>query len=186
VVLSAILLIVPLGLDTFGVAAALGMAGLPARSRLRLSLVFAGFEAAMPLVGIALGAPLGNTIGGAADYIAAAVVGALGVTALVTARSGKEPEVGNALLARTRGAALIGLGVSVSLDELAIGLAIGLLRVPLAGFLAAVAVQAFVVTQIGLRLGARLGERLRERAEYAAGLALIGIAALLIVERLTS
>jgi putative Mn2+ efflux pump MntP len=186
VILTAILLIVPLGLDTLGVAAALGMAGLSPRNRLRISLVFALFEALMPLVGIALGAPLGDAIGSVADYIAAGVVAAVGVQALVSARAGQEDELGSALLARTRGAALIGLGISISLDEVAIGLAIGLLRVPLVGFLVAVGVQAFVFTQIGVRLGARLGERLRERAERLAGVALIGVGALLVVEHLTS
>ncbi len=34
----------------------------------------ASFEAGMPLVGLALGAPLGHAIGGAADYIAIGVL----------------------------------------------------------------------------------------------------------------
>ncbi len=54
-----IALVLPLGLDTFAVAAALGVAGLEPKRRLRLSLLMTGFEAGMPLVGLALGAPLG-------------------------------------------------------------------------------------------------------------------------------
>jgi len=36
-----------------------------------------------------------------------------------------------------------------------------------------------------MRLGARLSETLRERAEQVAGLALLGLAILLVVEKLT-
>ena len=41
-----IAVILPLGLDTLGVSLALGVAGFPAHRRLRLSLLFTGFEAA--------------------------------------------------------------------------------------------------------------------------------------------
>jgi putative Mn2+ efflux pump MntP len=81
--LKLVALVIPLGLDTFGVALALGIAGLPREHRLRVSLLFAGFEAAIPLVGVALGAPLGRAIGSAADYLAAAFITALGVYMLL-------------------------------------------------------------------------------------------------------
>ena len=46
-----------------------------------------------------------------------------------------------------------------------------------------IGVQAFAIAQIGLRLGARLSERYREAAAKLAGLALLGLAILLLVER---
>ena len=73
-----ILFVLPLGLDTFAVAAALGMRGLPRRERLRVSLLMSGFEMAMPVVGLLLGRALGSAIGNAADYVAIAVLAALG------------------------------------------------------------------------------------------------------------
>ena len=45
-------LVVPLGLDTLAVAIVLGIAGFPPHLRLRLSLFFAAFETAMPLIGV--------------------------------------------------------------------------------------------------------------------------------------
>jgi manganese efflux pump family protein len=59
--------VLPLGLDTFAVSAALGMRGLPSQQRLRVSLLMSGFEAAMPIVGLLLGHALGHLIGDAAD-----------------------------------------------------------------------------------------------------------------------
>jgi len=49
-----------------------------------------------------------------------------------------------------------------------------------------IALQAFIVTQLGLRLGHRLSERVREGAERLAGLALIVLALVLLAEKLLS
>jgi putative Mn2+ efflux pump MntP len=51
-------------------------------------------------------------------------------------------------------------------------------------FVAVVGAQAFLFSQVGLRVGARLGERAAERAERLAGLALLGLAAVLVASRL--
>ena len=75
------------------------------------------------------------------------------------------------------------LGLSISLDELVIGFSLGLLGLPVGLVIAAIAVQAFTVTQLGLRLGSHVSERLREAAELIAGLALIGLAIALLAER---
>jgi hypothetical protein len=68
--LKLLAFVLPLGLDSFATAAALGTAALPARQRWRISALFVIFEAGMPLIGLALGAPLAHAIGGIADYLA--------------------------------------------------------------------------------------------------------------------
>jgi manganese efflux pump family protein len=78
-----IALALPLGLDTFAVAASLGALGVSGQHRLRVSLLFAGFEAGMPLIGVALGAPLGRAIGSTADYIAIGVLFGFGLYTLL-------------------------------------------------------------------------------------------------------
>jgi manganese efflux pump family protein len=52
--------------------------------------------------------------------------------------------------------------------------------------IAVIALQAFMVTQLGLRLGSRLGMRLREGAERLAGIALSGLGAALLAEKLVA
>jgi putative Mn2+ efflux pump MntP len=177
-------LVVPLGLDTLAVSLALGVAGLPAGPRLRLALLFTGFEAAMPLIGAGLGLPLGRAIGAAADVLAAALVLALGLYML----SGLELTDRDAadLLAASRTGLIgaVGLGLSISLDELAIGFSAGLLRVSLLVLVVLVALQAFVATQVGLRLGARVTEHARERVERLAGLALVALGLILLAEQI--
>jgi putative Mn2+ efflux pump MntP len=176
-----IALILPLGLDTFAVAAALGAIGTPAHRRLRTSLVFAGFEAGMPLIGVALGAPLGHAIGDAADYIATAVLIAFGLYTLLGPEHDDE-RLGQ--LAALRGTSALLLGISISLDELAIGFTLGLLRLPAGLVIALIAAQAFILTQLGLRLGHRLSERRREGAERLAGIALTTLGVVLLAEKL--
>jgi putative Mn2+ efflux pump MntP len=182
VVIKMIALVLPLGLDTFAVSAALAVGGLSGRRRLRISLLFAAFEAGMPLVGLAIGRPLGSTIGSAADYVAVAVLLALGIRMLLENETEQASELG-AMLDRG-GVATIALGLSISLDELAIGFTFGLLRLPVIPVIALIAAQAFVVSQLGMRLGEQIGERFREGAERGAGAALALVAIGLLIAKL--
>jgi putative Mn2+ efflux pump MntP len=182
VIVKLIALVLPLGLDTFAVAAALGMIGTTPATRLRVSVLFTAFEAGMPLIGLALGAPLGHAIGDTADYLAIGVLLAFGLYTLLSTTEHEERQL--AQLAQARGPRALLLGLSISLDELAIGFTLGLLRLPAALVIALIAVQAFTVTQLGLRLGNRVSERLREGAERLAGLALTGLAITLLAEKL--
>jgi len=185
VLLKLVGLIVPLGLDTFAVAAALGIAGLKKQQRLRVSLLFTAFEVGMPLVGFFGGRLVGNVAGNAADYLAILILVALGVY-LVWPKSEAKENNRLGLLGRTHGLAAIGLGISISLDELAIGFTIGLLRFSIILIVVLIGVQTFIVTQLGIRLGARVGERIREGAERLAGVALTALGLILLVEKLLS
>ena len=176
-------LVLPLGLDTFAVAAALGIAGLRREDRLRVSALFTAFEMGMPLVGFLGGGLFGRAIGGLADAVAITILLLLGVYMLwPRGKEAEEERIG--LLARTHGVAAIGLGISISLDELAIGFTIGLLRLPIALVIVLIGLQTIVVSQLGLRLGARLGEGVREGAERVAGAALALLGVFLLVEKL--
>jgi putative Mn2+ efflux pump MntP len=87
-----------------------------------------------------------------------------------------EDELPERVAARSHGMAALGLGVSVSLDELAIGFTIGLLGLPVVLVIGLIAAQAFLASQAGSRLGTRMGKSLRAHAEQVGGLVLIGFA----------
>src|SRR5436190_8973 len=164
-----ILLVLPLGLDTFAVSAALGLRGAPPSERLRASVLMSSFEMAMPLVGLAAGLGIGRVIGDVADYVAIAALAGLGIWMLLTDDDDQRVES-----LQGRGwLALVTLGISISLDELALGFTIGLLDLPLVPAIALIGLQAFVFAQLGLRLGSRLGEAARESTETLAALALL-------------
>jgi putative Mn2+ efflux pump MntP len=151
VIAKLIALVLPLGVDTFAVAAAAGMLGTTAGRCRRVSALFTSFEAAMPLIGLALGAPLGHAVGSAADYIAIGVLLAFGVYTLLGPEQREEQTLSE--VADVRGCGALLLGLSISLDELAIGFTIGVLRLPAGLVIVPIALQAFIATQLGLRLG---------------------------------
>lgn len=181
--LKLLAFVLPLGLDSFAVAAAIGaMQETTGGLRLRISLVFLIFEGGMPLIGLGLGAALAHGIGQVADYLAGAAVIAIGAWMLLAGDKDEEEKASR--LISSRGLALIGIGISISLDELAIGFTIGLAHLPVTAVIVAIALQAFLAAQLGLAVGAKIGERWRERAEQAAGIALILLGAHLVTEQL--
>jgi manganese efflux pump family protein len=176
--------VLPLGLDSFAVAAAIGAAGVAGwRARLRISAIFVTFEAGMPLIGLAAGSGLARAIGSVADYVAAAAVIAVGVWMLVR-RDEDEERAGR--IAGVSGRAMIALGLSISADELAIGFSLGLSGLPAVPVIVAIGVQTLIVSQLGLAIGSLVSERFREHAEQAAGVALIALGCYLVVARAIS
>ena len=180
--LKLLAFVLPLGLDSFAVAAAIGASQVTTvRRRLRISLVFVIFEGGMPLIGLGMGTALARGIGQVADYLAGAAVIAIGAWMLL-ARD-KDEEERASRLAGSHGLALVAIGISISLDELAIGFTIGLAQVPVTAIVVAIALQALLAAQLGLAIGAKISERWRERAERVAGIALILLGAYLITEQ---
>ncbi len=137
---------------------------------MRTALLFSAFEAVMPLIGIAVGRELGNAIGGAAVYAAIGLLFALAIYSLVADEDELESPFGRGLLPS------VTLALSISLDELTIGVAFGLLRVPLVPVVALIALQAFVLSQVGMRAGGGIGRRVREAAEHLSGVVLAMVA----------
>ena len=181
-VLKLLAFVLPLGLDSFAVAAAIGaIRATTLAERVRVSLIFVIFEGGMPLIGLGLGSALARGIGQVANYAAAAAVIAIGAWMLLAGEKDEEERAGRVL--SSTGLALIALGLSISLDELAIGFSIGLARLPVAAVIVAIALQALVAAQLGLAVGARIGERWRERAGQIAGVALIVLGVYLIIEQ---
>ena len=173
-----------LGLDTLAASVSLGLAGLDRSRWLRVGIVFALFEGLMPAVGLLAGHRMGRLSGDLAGYLAAAILIVLGILALREALTHDDDEDDDEdLLDRVEGKKLLLTGLSVSLDELAIGFSLGALKAPLGLALAYIGAQAFGVTFLGLWLGCRAGRRLDERAELASGLILILLGLALLIDK---
>ncbi len=169
--LAVLAFVLPLGLDAFAVAAAVGARRPDRAQRWRVTGLFVLCEAGMPLVGLALGAPIAALVGSVAEYLAAAALVAVGVWLLLSSDENEE-RLADRLLSATGWAALA-VGLAIGLDELAIGFTLGLAGLPIGAVIVAIAVQTLVASQLGLALGARIGAAWRERAEQLAGLLLI-------------
>jgi putative Mn2+ efflux pump MntP len=131
--------VLPLGLDTLAIATALGLQG---QSPLRAALLFVVFETTMPLIGIVIGRVVGLWFETPAAYLGGLILLAVGFHTVREARHGKN-EVQRLALDSLRGIILAGLGISM--DEIAIGVPLGALRLPIVAVLGAIAIQ-FLVT----------------------------------------
>ena len=176
-----ILLFVSLGLDTLAVAISLGLAGLERSQWLRVGLTFSLFEGMMPAVGLLLGSRLGASMDEVAGYSAAIILIVLGL--LEIRETLKDDDDDHDLLDAVKGKKLLLTGLSVSLDELAIGFSLGALKTPLGLALLYIGVQAFCITFIGLWLGRRAGQRLGERAGLLGGIILLLLGILLLIDK---
>jgi putative Mn2+ efflux pump MntP len=180
VVLKLLAFVLPLGVDSFVAAAALGTRRPTRRQRWRLSLLFVAFEGGMPLIGLAIGAPLSRAMGSTADYVAGGVLVAVGLW--IVFGDDDEDEASGRIMGAGVWSALA-LGAAISLDELAIGFTLGLARLPVIPVVTAIAVQALVASQLGFRLGAYISETWREWAERLAGIVLVGLGVYLVIEQ---
>lgn len=181
-ILFLLALLLPLSIDAFVLSAALGMAGMPKKDQLRTSGVLATFEGGMPLIGALLGHGVGSSIGNVGGYAAGIVIGIAGIFMLLPQTEDKE-EKNLRLLSHAKGWSMISLGLSISIDGLAVGFSLGLLKVSLLFIVCYVAIQTFIAARIGLWLGGRLNDRFRNNAERFGGIILVLVALLLIISK---
>ncbi|MGH3764402.1 MAG: manganese efflux pump MntP family protein [Pseudonocardiaceae bacterium] len=180
---KTVIFVLPLGLDVLSVSTALGALGLSGWARWRVSLVLASCQVAAMLTGLVLGAELAEAIGEPAGYVGAGVFILLGAYLLLDRDTSEVERVRKRMSEDVFG--LIGLGISISPDELAAGFGLGLAHIPIAAGFAAIAIQGVVASQLGLFIGARLGERFRDAAGRLAAIGLLLIGVYQLVEQVT-
>ncbi|GMA56961.1 putative Mn2+ efflux pump MntP [Alicyclobacillus sacchari] len=171
VLVNVLVLVFSLGIDTLMVSVTLGAAGIV--SKLRVALAFAIAEACMPMIGLLIGRFFGRGLGHWAPVLGGALLIAVAIWSYVH----EEGEADDRLGGQLAGWALLLTAISVSLDELAVGFSIGFLDIPVLLTIALIALQAFVVTWVGLQFGARLRPHLGEWVEKLPGavLGLLGL-----------
>jgi len=160
-----------LGLNNFGAAIAIGVSGVDRRTGLKVAAVFGLWDVVMPAAGLLIGHGLAGELGRAARWTGAGVLAATAVWGLVEAARGGDdaPQVWH-------GWRLLVSGAALSLDDFAVGLALGALAVPIVAAVITFGVFSAVLTLIGLELGAKLGLVTGERGEVVSGIVLICLA----------
>jgi putative Mn2+ efflux pump MntP len=161
------------GIDNLQVAAAIGVAPLARSRRMLLVMAFAVCEIASPLIGVFFAHFVQTRFHLSFDWIRPFVVAACGL-AIVWLALRKDDDAEALINSRWT---LIGLPISLSFDNLLIGVSLATLGYPPA--LAALVIGAISASLcvIGIFAGARIARLIPERAELASGSALIIIAA---------
>lgn len=172
-ILFAWILTMCLGLDTLIVSASLGLKK-EAGDKVRIALVFAAAEAVMPIAGVVIGGALGRFVAPAAPAIGALLLIAVSIYFLFFDDEEGEKKALNQALA---GWPLIAAAVSISIDELAVGVSAGFMQVPMLLTIALIASRSFVFTFIGVTFAEKLRPMMGEWAEKCSGvlLGLMGI-----------
>jgi putative Mn2+ efflux pump MntP len=164
--LKWIVFFVALGLDTLIISTSLGLSRL--ERRVPIALTFAFAEGVMPLIGFLLGVSIGGWLGTYGPWVGSIAVILVGVYLLF-----EDDDEEEALKRPLAGIALLIAALLISVDELAVGLSIGLLGLPIGPMLIWLFVQAFLFTWIGLTFGRLLRPLLGEVAEKISGVVLI-------------
>lgn len=174
-VVALLLVAVSLGLSNFAAAIGIGVNGVDGRTRLWVGLIFGLFEAGMPVLGLALGHGVAGVMGHAARWAGAGLLIVTGAYTVVQARRngpGREAAAGP-----PRPGRLAVTGLALSIDNLAVGFALGAFRVPFVLAAAVIGAVSAGMSLAGLELGARVGGTTGERGEMLGGAILIGVGA---------
>src|SRR3984893_9854 len=155
-------------LSNFGGAVGLGVLPLTRRLRVEIVATFLLMELVMPVIGLLLGARLAGPVGGKGELAAGLVLVAIGAyTILETRREARDLKI------PVRRRTIVLLAVALSLDNLVVGLGLGLLHAPVVVAALFMGFSSLILTVIGLQLGRLLGSRVGERSELFSGAVLI-------------
>jgi manganese efflux pump family protein len=183
--LEVIILALGLAMDAFAVALASSVVlrKVSPRQVFRFGFHFGLFQALMPVLGWLAGLSVQRYIESWDHWVAFALLAAIGSKALWSAFRGDGDE-GAEPADPTRGWSLVVLSVATSIDALAVGLSLAMLRVAVWGPSVAIGVITAALTSLGMLFGARLGERFGKAMEVMGGLVLIGIGVKIVLDHM--
>lgn len=181
---EVILIALGLAMDCFAVSLGIGTSGRAnsLRSIFRIAFHFGLFQAFMPVIGWFAGSRIANLIGGFDHWVAFVLLAFVGIRMVLSglskdgAQSGGDP---------SRGRTLIMLSIATSIDALAIGLSLALLKVGILMPVVIIGLVSASLSVLGLRIGHRLGEAFGKRMEVLGGLVLIGIGLRILIVHLS-
>jgi manganese efflux pump family protein len=175
---------VGLAMDCFAVSLGIG-AGNTARSIrpiFRLSFHFGLFQGLMTLIGWVLGSTVTQVIENFDHWIALGLLGWVGTRMIIQGfKAGEENENRND---PSRGGTLVMLALATSLDAMAVGLSMAIVKVNILTSSALIAVISLVLSLVGLLIGNRLGTTFGKRMEIVGGLILNGIGLRILITHL--
>lgn len=175
-VLALVLSAFAVGLDNFAAAIGIGLAGVDARTRLRVGVVFGLFEAGMPLVGILIGHGTAQSLGHTTRYVGGGMLVVAGLWIVVQARRAHRSETKITPKAGSRNSGrLVFTALGLSIDNLVVGFGLGVTKIPLVVSLLVFAVVSVGLSLAGLEVGRRLGARMQRSTDEFAGVVLVAV-----------
>lgn len=169
-------LAVALAMDCFAISLGLacGQKGLTMRQAVRMAFFFGAFQCGMPVLGWFAGENVVRLMAGFDHWVAFGLLAAIGGR-MIYESFGLSDEEKACRPDQTRGARLLILSVATSIDALAVGLSLGVIKAGIFYPAAVIGIVCFAMTILGAKLGPVVGRVAGKRAELLGGLILIGI-----------
>src|ERR1044071_7844584 len=166
-------------LDSFRVSVGLGTLKLSRLRQLQIVIALGVCDAAAPLIGLLIGHSLLEFIGPWVEHIGPLLLCAYGVYVIYIAKRCAGSETGE-----TDRWMVLGLPLSLSLDNLIAGTTLGMIGFPILLSVMIIGLMSSLFAFVGLRLGHTTVNLLRIRADLIGGVVLIFIALSFVIEDL--
>lgn len=165
-----------LSLDSFRASLGLGTLKLSRMRQVQIVIAFGVCDAVAPLLGLLIGKSLLEFIGPWIEHLGPFLLCAYGVYVIYIARSCADTKTDRWMV--------LGLPLSLSLDNLVAGTTLGLIGFPILLSVAIIGAMSALLSFAGLRLGRTAVNLLRFKAELIGGVVLIVIALSFVVQDL--
>lgn len=172
-IIALVLLGIALGTDAFSACLGVGFGGIGRWRALLLVLTVAVLHVLMPLAGLWLGGAIGSALGRVAGVIGATLLFLLGARMIYGAVRVSVPGKGEPCSLGGLGTLL--LGVSVSMDALTVGFALGVYQYSPLLVTGTFGLVAGLMAALGLGLGRAVSGWVGQRAQAIGGLILLGV-----------
>jgi putative Mn2+ efflux pump MntP len=168
-----------LSLDSFRVSLGLGALKLRSLRQLQIVVAFGLCDGLAPLLGLLIGKSLVSFVGSWTEYLGPIALCAYGVYVIYLAKrySGVRAE-------EPGGWIVLGVPLSLSLDNLIAGASLGVVGFPLWLSVGVIGLMSALMSLIGLRLGSLAAKFLKINTEVLGGVALVVIGVALALEKL--
>lgn len=180
-ILTIILLAVGLSFDTFAVSVTCGIARrhIVFWEAFRVAIVFAFFQATMPLLGWFLGLSIKSIIEPIDHWLALALLSIIGIKMIIEA-FGKEEF--NGALDPLIPKVLLTLALATSIDALAVGIGFVAVDVNIVHAYLIIGVITYLVAMLGMLFGKKIGAVIGKRMEVVGGMILIALGIKIVLE----
>ncbi|MCU0533987.1 MAG: manganese efflux pump MntP family protein [Hydrococcus sp. Prado102] len=181
--LSTVLMALGLSADAFAVSMSSGLLikNIKINKALKIALFFGVFQALMPLIGWVAGLTFRDFLAQFDHWIIFALLGFLGAKMIYEALQDEEEKKFNPLEPYT----LMVLAIATSLDALAAGLGLSVIKTPIMLAVATIGFITFGLCFLGVFIGHKFGNLFSQKIEILGGLILIFIGSKVLFEHLT-
>lgn len=179
-----VLMALGLSADAFAVSMSSGLMikNIKINKALKIALFFGVFQALMPLIGWAAGLTFRDFLARFDHWVIFALLGFLGAKMIYEALQDEEEERKfNPLDLYT----LLVLAIATSLDALAAGLGLSVIKIPIMLAVATIGLITFSLCLAGVFIGHKFGNLFSQKVEILGGLILIAIGGKILFEHLT-